>query len=167
MFSKDEVIIYGSYGVCRITEITKKEFKGAMVDYYVLNPIFNPTSTIFVPAGNEALQKKMHKAFCRNEALELIKSIPQVQPIWIEHENSRKTIYSDILTRRERTEIIGLIMALHIHQSRQIEKKRRLHISDQRFLNEAQKTLCEELAFALGMAPDDIPALIKSKYQRL
>ena len=165
MFCTDEVIIYGGYSICKIAEITQKELDGKMVDYYVLKPIFNPESTVFVPANNEILKKKMHTVICKEAAYDLIKSMPQVEQIWIDNENKRKELYRNILAKRERTEVIGLIKALHIHQQQQAEKKRRLHIADERFLKEAEKTLCEELAFVLEMAPEDVPNLIRTQVQ--
>jgi len=165
VFSADEVIIYGGYSVCKIAEITQKELNGKMVDYYVLKPVFNSGSTVFVPVNNEILKKRMHTVICRESALELIKTMPMMDSIWVDNENARKERYKDILSKRERNEVIGLIKALHIHQKKQAEKKRRLHISDERFLKEAEKTLCEELAFVLEMSPDDVPELIRSQAQ--
>lgn len=163
MFCAEEVIIYGGYSVCKIAEITQKELDGKMVDYYVLKPIFNSGSTVFVPVNNEILKKRMHTVICKDVAIELINSMPSIETIWVDNENARKEKYKDILAKRERSEIVGLIKALHIHQKQQAEKKRRLHISDERFLKEAEKTLCEELAFVLEMSPDDIHSLIRSQ----
>ena len=165
MFCTEEIIIYGGYSVCKIAEITQKELDGKMVDYYVLKPVFNPDSTVFVPVNNDMLKKRMHKIICRDDALSLIRSMSQIEKIWIDSENARKEMYKDILARRERCEIVGLIKALHIHQQQQSEKKRRLHISDERLLKEAEKTLCEELAFVLEIAPEEVPSLIKEQVQ--
>lgn len=165
MFCTDEVIIYGGYSVCKIAEITQKELNGEMIDYYVLKPVFNPDSTVFVPTNNEILKKRMHAVICKEDTCALIKSMPQIEEIWIDNEGKRKELYKDILARHERNEIVGLIKALHIHQKQQTEKKRRLHISDERFLKEAEKTLCEELAYVLDMAPEDVPSLIRSQVQ--
>lgn len=167
MFCTDEVIIYGGYSICKIADITQKELDGKMVDYYVLKPIFNSGSTVFVPVNNEILQKKMHTVICKETAYDLINSMPQVEKIWVDNENKRKELYKDILAKRERSQVVGLIKALHIHQHEQLDKKRRLHIADERFLKEAEKTLCEELAFVLEMAPEDVPNLIKSQVQAI
>ena len=165
MFCAEEIIIYGGYSVCKIAEITQKELDGKMVDYYVLKPVFNPDSTVFVPVNNDMLKKRMHKIICRDDAHSLIRSMSQIEKIWIDSENARKEKYKDILARRERDELVGLIKALHIHKQQQSEKKRRLHISDERFLKEAEKTLCEELAFVLEIPPDEVPILIRKQLQ--
>ena len=109
----------------------------------------------------------MHTVICKDVAIELINSMPSIETIWVDNENARKEKYKDILAKRERSEIVGLIKALHIHQKQQAEKKRRLHISDERFLKEAEKTLCEELAFVLEMSPEDVPNLIRSQLQSI
>lgn len=166
VFCTEDVIIYGGYSVCKITEITQKELDSKMVDYYVLKPIFNSGSTVFVPVNNEVLRSRMHTVICKEDACELISSMPDIEEIWIDRENDRKERYKAILSKRDRNEVIGLIKALHIHQQQQAEKKRRLHISDERFLKEAEKTLCEELGFVLDMAPEDVPEMIRRRYNQ-
>ncbi|MBR5272603.1 MAG: CarD family transcriptional regulator [Clostridia bacterium] len=163
VFSVEEVIIYGGYSVCRILEIIPKELDGKMVDYYVLNPVFDCRAKIFVPANNPVLEKKMHRVLCEQDAYDLIQSIPQETEIWIDNPVARKERYTDIFTCRNRHEIIGLIKALRSHRALQATKKRRLHISDERFLKEAEKTMCEELAFALHISPSDVPQFIAQR----
>lgn len=165
MFCAEEIIIYGGYSVCKIAEITQKELDGKMVDYYVLKPVFSPDSTVFVPVNNEMLKKRMHKIICKDDANNLIHSMPDIEKVWLDNENARKEKYKDILARRERDEVVGLIKALHIHQKKQSEKKRRLHISDEKFLKEAEKNLCEELAFVLEIAPEEVINLIRNQAQ--
>ncbi len=163
VFAAEEIIIYGGYSVCRITEITQKEVDGKMVDYYVLNPVFDSGSKIFVPVNNPILEKKMHRVIREDEAYELIESIPREIEIWLDNPNARKEKYTNIFSVRNRHEIIGIIKALRVHRTLQAEKKRRLHIADERFLKEAEKTMCEELAFALHISPSDVPQFIADR----
>ena len=59
-FEKSDHIVYDNAGVCFIEDITAKKF-----DYwdnericYVLRPIGNPGSFVYVPVDNEKLTKK-------------------------------------------------------------------------------------------------------------
>ena len=46
MFSKNEYIIYGSTGVCKIIDIVKKKFGfNKEREYYILKPAYDTNST--------------------------------------------------------------------------------------------------------------------------
>lgn len=55
MFFKNDIIRYGAYGVCKIADIAEKNLNGVPIEYYVLKPIYNDTSTIYVPLHNHRL----------------------------------------------------------------------------------------------------------------
>ena len=55
MYSIGEIVLYGSNGVCEITEITTKKIGKDSIEYYVLKPVCSDSSTLFVPTQNEML----------------------------------------------------------------------------------------------------------------
>ena len=57
-----DTVLYGQSGVCRIADIAEKDVGGGLRAYYVLQPVFEESATIFVPVGNEALTAKMRRA---------------------------------------------------------------------------------------------------------
>ena len=59
VYHVEDAVLYGSDGICRISEIVTRDFGGAPVEYYVLKPIRQEASTIYVPVNNEALVHKM------------------------------------------------------------------------------------------------------------
>ena len=59
MFQKNDTVVYGVHGVCKIDDITKKEFMGSQKEYYVLKPISDSAATLYVPIHNEKLLEKM------------------------------------------------------------------------------------------------------------
>ena len=64
MYKIGTVVVYGSEGVCEITEITSMKFANSENEslYYVLSPVSSRGSKVFVPCDNEALVSKMQKA---------------------------------------------------------------------------------------------------------
>ena len=56
-----DTVLYGQSGVCRIADIAEKDVGGGLRAYYVLQPVFEESATIFVPVGNEALTAKMRR----------------------------------------------------------------------------------------------------------
>ena len=63
MFLKNDIVRYGAHGVCKIADIAEKNFNGVPVEYYALKPIYNDTSTIYVPLHNHrlSLSKKEYR----------------------------------------------------------------------------------------------------------
>ncbi|MDL2295765.1 CarD family transcriptional regulator [Lachnospiraceae bacterium OttesenSCG-928-E19] len=167
MYKVDETILYGSHGVCRIVEISERKFNDSIREYYVLRPIFDEKATLFVPIDNENLVAKMRQVLSKEEIQDLIQAIPDGELIWIENEPARKEKYKAILSEGDRMELIQLIKTLHIHQTKQQEKGKKLHISDERFLKDAEKLLHAEFAHVLKMNIEEVSSFIMDKLKKL
>lgn len=165
MFGNNETIIYGSQGVCKITEIAEKTYDGHTKQYYTLRPLYNDTSVLYVPVDNPSLTGKMHRVLSAAEIHALIDSIPQEGALWIEDERERKIAYKEMLERGDRRELVGMIKALYLHQKQQQAKGRRLHVADEKFFKTAEKILYDEFALVLDIEPDQVlPFLLKKMH---
>ena len=76
MFCVNDTILYGAQGVCRIASIVRESFGSGPVDYYVLKPVYNDNSTIYVPVENGDLTGKMRRILSSEEIIALIRSMP-------------------------------------------------------------------------------------------
>lgn len=160
MFSVGNIVSYGMQGICEISEITEKKFKSNVIKYYVLVPVFDKSSKIFVPIENETLTSKMRRILSKDEILNIIESMPDNEIIWIENDNERKEKYKEILSGGDRTKIVKLIKTLYLHQKHQKQIGKKLHISDERLLKEAEKLLYDEFAFVLNIDRNDVLSYI-------
>lgn len=156
MFRPNETVLYGAQGVCQVEGIIQKEVNGHAMDYYVLKPVYNVNSVIYVPVQNTALTDKMRRVLAADEIRAIIRTMPQGDSLWIEDENERKIKYREILTRGDRRELIQLIKALYLHQQDLQKKGKRLHSSDERFLKDAEKMLYDEFALVLHIQPEQV-----------
>lgn len=158
----NDTILYGSQGVCKITGTVQKDFGGCVMDYYTLQPVYSDNSVIYVPMHNEALLRKMRRVLSQEEIYALIQAMPRQDVSWIEDENKRKEICRDILARGDRIELIRAIKALYLHQQELQQKGKKLHVSDERFLKEAEKMLYDEFALVLNIREDEVlPFIMK------
>ncbi len=155
MYSVNDTILYGSQ-ICRIEENAKRDFGGSLKEYYVLKPVYNDTSTIYVPVNNEKLTGKMRRILSANEIYDLIRSMPDADSEWVENEAERKEKYKEILASGDREAIIRMIKALYHHQDVRQAQGRKLHVSDERFLKEAERTLYDEFALVLNISQDQV-----------
>ncbi|MBC3515791.1 CarD family transcriptional regulator [Neobittarella massiliensis] len=160
MFQQNDTVLYGAQGVCRIAEISVMDLCGNKEEYYVLRPVYDEKSTIFVPAANQKLCDKMRRILSAEEIYALIRSMPDKENIWIEDENQRREAYRTILAGGDRVQLVQLIKTLYTHQQLQQQKGRKLHASDEHFMKEAERMLYEEFAHVLKIKPQQVLPLI-------
>lgn len=163
MFEVGSTVLYGSDGVCTIQNITHKEVGGVSGEYYVLESVYQKKSTVFVPLDNERLIGRMRNILSADELLDLIKTIPEEPLVWIEDEGERKQTYKEIISRGDCTELMQLVRTLYLHKEKQIERGKKLHACDDRFLKTAEKMINDEFAMVLHIDPDQVPDFISKR----
>ncbi|MBU9727449.1 CarD family transcriptional regulator [Diplocloster modestus] len=165
MFQVNDTVSYGTHGVCQITEIGEKNLTGKSMEYYILKPVYNENSTLYVPVHSENLTGKMRRILSVREIREMIRQMPYHQEDWIDNENLRKTRYRELLTDGNRTELLKMLRTLYLHQQEQISKGKKLHNTDERFFREAEKLLFDEIALVLHIKPSQVLPFILEQIQ--
>lgn len=163
MYSVNEKIHYGGSGVCVIQEIATMRFGRTREKYYVLKPVYQNSSVIYVPVENEALVSKMRPVLSREEVDRLIDGMPEIPTAWEEDPQARKASFDALLRSNECRSLIILIKTLHAQKKRRQADGKALHVSDETFLREAQRLLYDEFAGALEIQPTQVHAYIQSK----
>ena len=83
MFSVNDHVVFGNHGICVIKAIGPLDLsiaeRGRL--YYTLEPLYAQKNTIYTPVDNE--KSSLRRAITREEALELIDRIPQVETVWV------------------------------------------------------------------------------------
>lgn len=151
MFQVNDVVVYGAQGVCRITGIEERKLGGERKTFFVLQPKNDVGATCYVPTWNEKAWGKMRKVMTKKEVDTLIDSMPNKQPNWIENENERKEAYRRILAGGDQAAIISMIQALFSHKKEREAEGKRLHISDEQFMKEAERILYNEWQYVLNV----------------
>lgn len=162
MFQVNDMVLYGTNGVCKVVDIDERDCGGRMVEYYILKPIYASNSTVFVPVNNEKLTSKMRYVLTKEEIDEKIHSISKEHEAWMDDERERKEHFKDMVSRADTFELIQLIEMLMEHRKRVAERGKKLHVADERMLQEAEKMICDEFSFVLGIPKEDVPSYITS-----
>lgn len=165
MFQVNDVIIYGSQGVCQIVGIEEKTISGVKKEYYVLKPIQYQCSTIYAPTSNEMIQKKMRRLLTANEINELIDSMPEEKTLWIDNVNERKEHYKKLLASGDHSALIQMIKAIYAHKKEREAAGKRLHVMDEHFFKDAEQILYDEFQYVLNLSGKD--ALMKYILERI
>lgn len=161
MFSVNDTVLYGTDGVCTITDITTRLFGKKKAEYYVLTPLHQTGSVIYVPADSEVLLRKMRRVLSAEEIRTLIHDIPSEScGEWIADENARRTQFKAILQSGDRRELIRLIKTIYLHGQAQKQNGRKLHHSDEAMMKDAEKLLYNEFSYVLSIKPEEVLPLI-------
>lgn len=158
MYEIGDKIIYGSSGVCVVTEICTPDFsreeRGRK--YYKLRPVYG-TETIYAPVDTGAF---MRPVVTRAEAEALVARIPDVEG---EECGSRSMTalrqrYEEFFRDHSCEGCVRLIKGIY----RKEAGGKKLGQTDLRYLKRAEETLHGELAVALDMTPAQVSDYIKS-----
>ena len=163
MYSVNERIHYGGSGVCVIQEIATMRFGRTRERYYVLKPVYQNASVIYVPVDNAQLVAKMRPVLSRDEVEALIKSVPEIPTVWEEDPQARKAAFDSLLRSNECRSLIVLIKTLQEHKVVRAKLGKSLHVSDETYLREAQRLLFDEFAGPLGLMPAQVNGYITEK----
>lgn len=155
MFCVGQTVLYGSNGVCMVDDVTEKRIGKTKMQYYVLKPLCNNTSTLFVPTANQQLVSKMRRILTEDEAEAILRDLPPCGD-WNDNKQERSEQFRAIITEGSCVELIRLIRLVRTREQEQLAGGKRLHISDERFLKEAEKMICEEFSLVLHISRDEV-----------
>ena len=155
MFCVGQTVLYGSNGVCMVDDVTEKRIGKTKMQYYVLKPLCNNTSTLFVPTANQQLVSKMRRILTEDEAEAILRNLPPCGD-WNDNKQERSEQFRAIITEGSCVELIRLIRLVRTHGQEQLAGGKRLHITDERFLKEAEKMVCEEFSLVLHISRDEV-----------
>ena len=151
MFAINDVVVYGTQGVCRIVGTEEKIVDGERKVYFVLKPMTDRGATCYVPTWNEKALSKMRSVMSKAEVDALIDSMPNKNPIWIDNEAERKEACKRVLASGHRGDILSMMQAVYLHKKEREAAGRRLRISDEAFLKEAEQLLYSEWQYVLNV----------------
>ena len=151
MFQINDVVVYGAQGVCEIVGIDEKKLNKVNKKYFVLKPKNDKGATFYVPTWNEKAWSKMRKVMTKKDVDALIDAMPNKTPIWIANENERRDTYKRILASGDQAEIIAMMQALFAHKKEREAEGKRLHMSDEHFMKDAEQLLYNEWQYVLNV----------------
>ena len=160
MFKISDYVCYGATGVCQITETKKERISGVTKEYYVLKPVFNENSAVYVPMDSPVLVEKMKPVLSATEIKKLITNAKKRNDEWIINDFRRSEQFKETLKSGDRADIIEIIRMIYRRQKELISRGKHLHVSDERTRRDAQTPICSEIAFVKKITPDQALELI-------
>lgn len=163
MFQVDDLIIYGSEGVCRVEAIGQPDsFDGLQEkDYYTLNPLYKH-GKVYIPVDSTVF---MRRIMSRQEVMDLIDRIPEIDDTIIENRNIRMLSdeYQNALKTHDCEEMIRVIKSIENKRGVMAEKGKKLGQVDEKFLKKASELLYGEFAAVLEISKEEVSEFLRSK----
>lgn len=165
MFQMGQALTYGASGICRYDGVIRQKSGKKMVSYYVLKPVYNQGSTVYVPVDNEKLVARIRPVLSQQEVLDMIHGLPQQEELQVEDEGQRQSVFREILQTGDQRRILQVIKSLRLRQDRCLSAGRKFHAVDERLLKDAETVLHEEFAFVLGLPREQVRPFILREMQ--
>lgn len=161
LYKIGDTVLYGTDGVCTVTDITVRTFGKEKAEYIVLTPLYQSGSVIYVPIASESLLAKMRRVLSEGEIRQIVREVAGEEcDEWITDENERRYAFKAVLQSGDRREVIRMIKKIYLHGKMQKENGRKLHHSDEQMMKDAEKLLYDEFAYVLGIKPDEVLSFI-------
>ncbi len=162
----NDIVVYGTNGVCKITEIEEKNLMGTNKTFLVLKPLDDDRSTYYIPTDNKNQLDRLRKILTKDEINKLIDSMAGEKVLWIENERERKECYSKIIAEGNHSDLIRIIKAIFLKKKEREGTGKKLHISDERFLRDAEKVLYGEFRYVLELSEQDLMSYIFARIEK-
>lgn len=161
MFNVNDYVIYGTTGVCKITDIKKENFVGnAETDYYILHPVYSGKTTIMTPVSNKKILMRILST--KQEINTLIEKIPSMKSSWITDDRLRMQKFKEALHTGNCEEWIKLIKEIHLKRKERTDSGKKLRQSDEDIVKSAERLLYEEFSVSLQIPIEEVKPYIMS-----
>ena len=166
-YNKGEYVKYSSNGVCLVKDIQKMNFGSSqekeLNTYYILTPISNYSTKIFVPTENETLTSKMRRLLTKEELDSIISNISIEEIAWKENRKERIEDFQGIISRGDPMELLRLVSCIYLRKQQIIKSGKKFSLTDESFLQQAEGMIENEFAFVLGIEPFQVKDYIFEK----
>lgn len=161
MFQREEMVVYGIQGVCKITDISCRAVGGKQMEYYVLQPISQPDARFYVPVQNPAAVAKMRKLLSREALESILHSTQDWDDSWNPNESQRKESYRAWIAQADCARLLRALQCLYHHKQEQLAAGRKFHQCDENFMKDAERLVRGEVSYVLDIPLSSVDAFLQ------
>ena len=166
MFEIGSFVIYRSEGVCVVTDIRIENFGtiGKEEQYYILTPINDGKSTVFVPLANERLVSFMRPLMSADEINAMADGLRDERMEWLPDSRGRNNAFRDVLSRGDRRELCVLVNTVNERLEQIAVQGKKAGSTELSALSKAEKMLYEEFRVTTDISSiEQISLLLKGE----
>ena len=154
-------VVYGKVGVCRVVDRRTMTVGDDTGEYYVLGPVSDSRSSLYIPCGNPQLLARLRPLLTREAVESMLDTAEEQQIDWIDERNRRGQEFREIVSGGDRRELVRLIRCLFRKKQERVANGKQLSSMDEGILADSLRLVEEEFSLAL-----DIPRNLVGKYIR-
>lgn len=147
---------YGKTGVCLVQEQTSIKIGRETSQYYVLAPISDGRSSVYVPCNNAELVARMRPLLTREEIDALLSSAEDERQPWIDDRNERGALYRRVTGEGDRRHLVRVICCLFRKKHERQEMGKQLSTMDENALQECMRLIDEEFSMVLDIPRSEV-----------
>lgn len=160
MFKIGDFVVNTNNGICEINDIVTMNMSGSNKEYYLLIPISEKTAKVYIPV--DMASHRIRLAMNKEEALQLIEGIKDIDEAYIQNEKEREKTYKEALNSRDPKRLVGIIKTLYLRKQERVEAGKKNTAIDERYFKLAENHLHSELAFSLQVEKSEVNQIILS-----
>ena len=149
MFAIGTYVIYRAEGVCVISDIRKEIFStlNKETEFYILNPINDRKSVVYVPCDNEALTNMMKPLLSADEITSLAATLKDERMELAPETRVRSSQYRDAFATGDRRALILLINTVNELVAKTEATGKKVGSTDSGALERAIRYLYDEFSY--------------------
>lgn len=158
MYKEGSYVSYRSEGVCVIVEIERRNFGtlNEFKDFYVLSPINDLNSKLYIPVDNAVLVSKMQELCSADDVNLLAKELKDEVLEWIPAPRPRSNSFREILSEGRREMLIKLIHTVMAQEKKLMSEGRHITQGDDAILKRAKRMLIDEFSFTTDITTEQM-----------
>lgn len=162
MYEIESVVMHITNGICKIKDIQEKSFtQNINQKYYVLQPVFETGTTLFVPIENNPA--RIRTLLTKEEINGMMQTlVNQQDKPWINDDNQRLSHFKTVLKNGNQQEILSMLHTIYLKQIQKKQSGKKLRFTDERVKNAAEKLVQQEFSYVLQIPQEEVPDWICS-----
>lgn len=156
--NKGEVVVYKCKGMYKIESVGRLDFTFAdrKKTYYTLQSLDDSKDKAYVPAEDD---NNIRKPVSREEALELIHKIDDIDVLWVQNEKLREREYKDCISKYSPEEWVRVLKTLY----KRTKSRGSVTSMDKKYQVLIEHALYSELSYVLGIPQNKVEKYIQEE----
>ena len=143
-------------GICKIENILYLNPQDEKNDklYYLMKPVEDEKEKIYVPVSSS--DSRLRLCLTKEEALNLIKRIPDIPTAWTNNEKMREQNYKEAVRANNPEALVAIIKMIYQRKQKRLAQGKKCTATDARYFQIAENLLYMELGVALEKPKQEI-----------
>ena len=158
MLKSGDAVVYKCRGVYKVADIGTLNFSFAdrKKRYYTLQSIENSRDKAYIPTDDE---RNIRKPVSREEALEVIGKLDDIETLGIKDEKLREQEYKNCISGYQPENWVRVLKTLY----KRTKSRGSITSMDKKYQVLLEHALYSEFAFSLGIPKNEIPEFIRGQ----